>query len=307
MNTTASLILAAVCILVAGCGTPQPTACCEDASEYEKTIAEMQASGQLEKIEIDRDGDGKTDIIFWHKDGRLYMIDEPAHYEMVKIDLPPFEGIDRLVYQQTWGAQWNTLADIKDRGKIALFYQCAKSAVVREGNSRSYFDPDGELWFVTGEGEGGSLSNNTDKLVFLHGGKIVFEIKAGSADGSDFSIRLADGKSVNVSNVNFGLRILINRLLKDGAPGKAKPKTGGNEQSQQPLVNANDIILVAPDTLSMTTNEGKVELKTIPRRPTTTWAIPLKCPSTACVAWAKTGSGIRKDLVGAGLAPNGTR
>ena len=172
---------------------------------YMKEINELQAAGKLEKIEVDRDEDGKTDLVFWCRDGALVKLEELPHFEKADIDLPPFGAFDRLVFRE-WGLAQFT---VEAAGEIALFYQCLKEASMKEHlGSSDYFGPDGKLVCCTFKGRGWR-SGNPPVLLFMKGDELIWKIEMKDSKKNDCMFKGTDRRTYFV---NSGLPILIERF-----------------------------------------------------------------------------------------------
>lgn len=210
-----AVVSAAICGALAGCRAaldaesalpPSRIAPAVDSEAYMKEINELQAAGKLERIEVDRDEDGETDLVFWCRDGALVKTEELPHIEKAELDLPPFGAFDRLVFREWGHAQFT----VEAAGEIALFYQCLKEASMKEHlGSADYFGPDGGPVYGTFR-ERGWRRGSPPVLLFMKGDELIWKIEMSGSKERDCTIIKATGRKTYF--VNSGLPVLIERF-----------------------------------------------------------------------------------------------
>ncbi|MHC4200371.1 MAG: hypothetical protein ACYSU0_10290 [Planctomycetota bacterium] len=191
-----ALVSAAICGALAGCRgaldtesalPPSRVAPSVDSEAYVKELEALQAAGKLEKIEVDRDEDGETDLVFWCRDGALVKLDDLPHIEKVKLDLPPLGAFDRIEFRRHSFVR----SAVNAPGEIALFYQCLKEASKKEYlGSADYFGPDGELVCAIGNERSWSYLGPGPAphcLLFMKGDREVLRM-IGMPGRNDFKI-----------------------------------------------------------------------------------------------------------------------
>ncbi|GEM_PF-2871894 len=210
-----------IALTLAGCRAPVGSsgagldpAAREQARAYVDEINALEKAGKLTKVESR--GDDGAGLVLWCRDGRLV---KSEHTEVVRaeLSLPPLEKVDRLEFKDP-----EIFPDdhphfvVKDRGRIALFYQCLRlGSTRRKGTRISYYDADGAIVPYYTTRFHGSVSHECGLgLFFVSGGKNIYGV-SGHPGQSEFG-----------SIVNKPLGILLKQYVEAArAEGKGEGKT----------------------------------------------------------------------------------